>query len=284
MKLQYNSQYRGARAYAISSGAQYTDHIENYGTVYSAEKGSYVDLTGYYVEYSASDVRMQTTSGLWIVLSGNQAWGDIKYNVTSIPNYSQNQAQVYVDKIIRNNQIIISNNILCARFASKLNATQKGELYDLQKRLQVRNASLIEDGFCEGLTKNYPKGYVYLQNYLDEFMKYGGAGVGIVVSTTVAIIATAVVIGSLATAAYFAYKYMAEESEQDVKFSKELTKSLVEKLTPEEYEQLRQETAGLITKSKIKASLGTYANILKWAVAGAAGYFLFKTLKNKKQL
>lgn len=277
MTIEYNSQYRGARAYALTDGAQYTDHVESYGTVYSAPKGTYADLTGYYVD-GTSDVRMQTTSGLWLVLSGNQAWGDLQYNAISISSYSQSQAQAYVNKIIRNNQIIIQNNILCARFVNKLNASQKGELYDLQKRLEARNNSLIEDGFCDGLTKSYPQGYVYLQEYLTKFMQSGGVGV---VISTASIIITAVVIASLATAAYFAYKYMADESDKDVKFSNDLTKVLTEKLTEEEYEQLRQETAGIVTKTKIKSALSNYGNVLKWAAIGLAGYYVVKIILNK---
>jgi hypothetical protein len=164
---------------------------------------------------------------------------------------------------------------LCARFAYKLTADQREQLYELQNRLEARDNALRADGLVTDTQEASPEGYLYLKRYLDEFMQEPSQ----VGSVTVAIIVAAVVIASLSTAAYFAYKYFAQESEDDVKYSKELTRTLTEKLTDEEYQQLLQETKGIVTKAKIKQSLATVGGefkLLGIAAAFLGGYMLYK--------
>ena len=107
------------------------------------------------------------------------------------------------------------------------------------------------------------------------------AGEAIGVATWVIIVVACVVIAGMGTAAYFAYKSLADESEKDVKFSKELTATLVSKLTPEEYEQLKAETKDIVTKARIKQSLGSYWNVLKWVAIAFAGYTAYKMIATK---
>lgn len=234
-----------------------------------------VVLTGYAVTTPKGNILMQTTSGGYIYL--NDGWTD--KGTTYISQYSQTQAQALVNKIIANNKTIIQNNILCARFASKLTAAEKETLYNLQSRLQSRNQALTSTGVCGNIQTSYPAGYSYLESYLDTFMASGGVGM----STAIIIVVSAVVIASLSTAAYFAYKSFADESAQDVKYSKELTATLTSKLTDEEYQQLLTETKGIVTKARIKQSLSSTSNVVMLGLAAAGGYFIYKFFKGKNK-
>ena len=232
-----------------------------------------VALTGYYETSTRGNVGYQTTSGRYIILS--DGWE--KIGVQAIAQYSQTQAQAMVNKIIRNNKTILCNNLLCARYASKLTAEQQAQVRTLQTRLQTRNEALQSEGLTTGVKTSYPKGYVELGSYLDALM----AGEAISIATWAALVITAVVIAATCTAAYYVYKAFADESEQDVKFSKELTATLVSKLTPEEYEQLKAETKDIVTKARIKSALGSYWNVLTWAALAFAGYTLYKYAKKR---
>jgi hypothetical protein len=75
---------------------------------------------------------------------------------------------------------------------------------------------------------------------------------------------------------------MASEAEKDVKYSEELTKVLMERLTPEEYEQLMEETQGIVTKSRLLSKFGGSFAVLKWGLLAAAGYVVYDYFKKKK--
>ena len=221
-----------------------------------------VILTGYTTTTQSGTTMYQTTDGWYIDLAdGWQQTGQ-----SSVSGGSRWQAQLYVNGIIKNNKRILENNILCARYSGKLNAQEKQQLYILQSRMETRNNSLIQDGLCSDLKQSYPAGYAYLNNWLTGFMDNYQAGTAGVGSVALTIIVSAVVIAALSTAAYYAYRYYYQESEQDVKYSDELTKTLLAKLTPEEYEQLKQETAGMITRAKLFTKFNNWI----WWAAGAA--------------
>ena len=276
--LKYDSRYNGAKAVA-KAGAQVVTNVFEQGFYFNVAANTYYILTGYYYEYSSFDAScfFQTTGGGYIVVDVyNSDWNFTQG--TAVANKSQKQAQDVVNKIIKNNQTIICNNLLCARFVDKLTATQKKQLYELQERLEARNNALMNDQLLSVQETAVPSGYVDLQAYLDRFMQSGGVG-----SLTVTLIVTAIVIASLSTAAYFAYKYYADESEQDVKFSNELTKVLTEKLTDAEYQQLLEETQGKINKAKIVSRLKGNLSIAKaalWGIALLAVGYIYKTVKD----
>ena len=161
-------------------------------------------------------------------------------------------------------------------------------LFNLQNRLEERNNALLNKELIQHAYTSYPAGYANEASYLDKFMKNGGK-VGVVLSTTAVIVISAVVVASLSAAAYFAYQAFYNESEDDVKYSEELTQTLMAKLTPEEWEQLKNETQGIVTKARIKQSLGTSSSIIGiigWGFAAFAAYkFImpfFEKNKNKK--
>ena len=236
------------------------------GAYVGRDTGTYarVTLTGWSTPGNNGVTFWQTVSGGWIILA--DGWQSVGYSTA----YSARSAQSYVDEIIKNNQIILQNNLVCARFANKLTSTQLATLRGLQSRLNNRNKSLLEDGMVTVKDTSYPRGYADLANALNEVMATGGgtSGIGVVVSTTVVIVVAAVVVASLATAAYFAYKAFANESRDDVKFSKELTKTLTSKLTEEEWQQLQDETQGIVTKARVKQSLSNLGTLGTFLLAG----------------
>lgn len=205
----------------------------------------------------------------WIDIT--EGWRDTDEQI----QYSQTTAQEYIDTIINANKVILCNNLLCARFANKLNDTQKKKLYDLQMRLEQRNQSLINDGIVRVEEVSSPEGYAELKENLQSFMQNG---VGVVLTTGAVIAVSAVVIASLATAAYFAYRAYAAEATADVKFSDELTRTLMSKLTEEEYAQLEKETKGMVTKASLKARLDSGLSVAKLLILGiaivAVGYII----------
>ena len=270
--IKYNANLAGMVYRGLAGAAYYLAPPINGGTEYTTSTIATVILTGYYVE--AGNTYLQTTNGLWIStyssLYGNDLWDEAGQKV-SVKKYSQADAQALVNRIIENNKHILQNNLLCSRFASKLTTAERSQLYDLQTRLVARNAALVENGLTTAYTTGTPAGYTELSPYLADFMT---KGVGAVISTTTIIVA-AVVVASLATAAYFAYHAYAAQSEDDVKFSDKLTKSLVSKLTEEEYQQLLSETKGIVTKARIKASLSSVSGLFKWALIGTAAYLVY---------
>lgn len=242
-----------------------------------------VQLTGYYKQGSDGTNMYQTTQDGWVKLS--DGWQNTGY--APIRQYTAKDAEYYVNKVIKNNARILENNLICAAFANKLTDDEQYELYRLQSALQQRNQRILDDGLCEDIKVSSPPGYSRLEGYLQNFMQAysSGAqisGIGLVVSTTVVVVVSCVVVASLATAAYFAYKAFANESEKDVKYSDELTKTLLNKLTPEEYAQLKSETEGIVTKTRLGSRFSGAMDFLKWGLIGVAGFLVYRTIKNKK--
>lgn len=214
----------------------------------------------------------------------NNTW---EYLGKSNKNITYNQAQDVINGIIRNNQYILNNNLLCARFANKLTKTERQMLYNLQSRLEQRNEALNNDELLRNKQEGYPEGYVEFGDYLESFMRAPNIGV-VTLSTTAVIWIAAVVVTSLSTAAYFAYQAYFKESEQDVKYSKQLTQTLQAKLTEEEYRQLLQETAGLLTKQRIRQQIASIGGNLKNLLLVGLGLLIalrapqwIKTAQNK---
>ena len=281
--MKFNSKYAG-QYYTLQGGEVYVLRGDGRFAYAGANTASniIVQLTGYYKQ-GTSSVMYQTTQDGWIKLS--DGWQNTGY--APIRQYTAKDAEYYVNQVIRNNAHILENNLFCARFASKLNDDEQYELYRLQSALQSRNERIVNDGLCTDIKVSSPPGYSKLDGYLNQFMQAyaNGAeinGVG-VISTTAIIVVSCIVVGSLATAAYFAYKAFAAESEKDVKYSDELTKTLLNKLTPEEYEQLMRETNGIVTKTRLSSRFSGAFGLLKWGAVIAGGLLVYKYIKDKKK-
>ena len=276
-KLSYDEQFAGAKAVAQQNGAQATTGWYNSALVESYAPGAYAYLTGYYY-LTYEGIYLQTTYGLYLYNDlDNPAWAAGNERI-SVPYKTQTQAQALVRKIINNNIAITQNNLVCARYASKFTKEQQQLIRELQQRVQQRSEALKENGFCTDIETNYPAGYVDLEPYLTALMQ--GEAIGI--ATWAVIVIAATVLTATATAAYFAYRYFADQSDKDVKYSKELTAILAQKLTPEEYQQLLDETKGIVTKARIKQAAGSYWNAIRIAALGAAAYIGYKLFKNRQ--
>lgn len=272
--MELNTKYAG-QYYQMVNGDVYTQTEPGVFKYAGAVVGSTttVQLTGYWVKSKAGNSMYQTTGGGWINLA--DGWQNAGYAPLRVE--SVKAAQGCVDAMIRNNAAIFENNLVCARFAYKLDEDQRWMLYELQSRLQSRNNQLLEDGLCSEQKVSTPPGYSLLNGYLADFMK-DPLPVGVVISTTTLVV-SAVVMASLAVAAYYAYRALYLESQDDVQYSKELTKTLMAKLTSEEYELLKKETQGIVTKSKLSAKLGSWMGVAKWGLLAAAGYVLYNEIK-----
>lgn len=281
--MKFNSKHAG-QYYTLQGGEVYVLRGDGRFAYAGANTASniIVQLTGYYKQ-GTSSLMYQTTQDGWIKLS--DGWQNTGY--APIRQYTAKDAEYYVNQVIRNNAHILENNLFCARFASKLNDDEQYELYRLQSALQARNERIVNDGLCTDIKVSSPPGYSKLDGYLNQFMQAyaNGAevnGVG-VISTTAIIVVSCIVVASLATAAYFAYKAFAAESEKDVKYSDELTKTLLNKLTPEEYEQLKRETNGIVTKTRLSSRFSGAFGLLKWGAVIAGGLLVYKYIKDKKK-
>lgn len=265
--MQFNKN-RAGNIVSMTGGMVYQVRSDGEFVYAGADTGrnATVELTGWNTVTPRGTTMYQIVGGGWIDLM--EGWRTVE-----TATYSVKSAQQYVNEVIANNKIILQNNLLCARFANKLNAHQKATLRGLQQRLEARNQSLLADGLVSNVETSYPAGYAEWGAKLESFMT-SSAGVG-GIATTAIIVVSCVVIA--ATAAYFAYRAMASESKDDVRFSKDLTRTLTQKLTAEEYEQLKEETAGIVTKAKIRQSLsdlGTVGKVLLWGGLGIAAYIL----------
>lgn len=276
--MKYNSKYVG-QFYKMLDGEVYELRPDGKFAYAGVDSSSImlVQLTGYYRIGADGKEMFQTTTNGWIRLS--DGWENTGYS--PIRQYSAKDVEYYVNKMIRNNAKILENNLVCSLFAYKLNDDEKLDLYLLQTRLKNRNQHLLDDGLCKDIKVASPPGYSLLENKLDSFMQSYSSGIGVVLSTTAVLVVSAVVVASLATAAYFAYKALFNESAEDVKYSDELTKKLISKLTPEEYNQLLNETQGIVTKTKLSSKFGGAFGLVK-LVAIAAGVFGIYKLLNKE--
>lgn len=228
--------------------------------------GNYT-LTGFY--YQKNNVSYYQTDGGRYV-----KWDENASIVNGAPTSGGN-AQNAIDEIIKNNQRILENNLVCARFSHLLTAEQKQVLYGLQQRLLLRDEALRNKNLIASARESYPKGYMAEYGYLDSFM---ASFEGTSAIPVLYIIVSAVVVASVSVAAYYAYKAYLTESIQDVQFSDELTKTLTSKLTDEEFAQLKEETGGLVTKAKLLgkfSNTGTILSLIGWGVAIYAAYKIF---------
>lgn len=273
--MKFDATYQG-KVYQLANGVVWTLRPDGkFAAAYADyERITQVVLTGYKETGASGNTGYQTRTGGYIFL--DDGWEQI--GTVAIAQYSQTQAQALVNKIIKNNQQILRCNLLCARYASKLTEEQKSLIRELQSRLQMRNNALQAGGLTTGVTTGYPKEYAELSGYLEALM--AGETIGVAVSTIVWIVIAATVVAGLGTAAYYAYKSLADESEADVKYSEELTKILTSKLTEEEYQQLLNETKGLLTKSKIKTLVKTYSKGITIAALAVGGFLLWGYLNN----
>lgn len=262
-----------------SDGSKGLTFIQNGSGGFAVDAGTVVTLTGwYFLNQDYACFYIVEYPGYYIY---NHNWSIIE---GTIQPKTQAQAQSLINRLLKNNQIIFENNLLLARFANKLNSSEKQNLYYLQKRLEQRDNMLREADVFSQMQEARIMGYSNYENNLVQFMTSYQQGVGVVISTTTAIIIAVVVIGSLSTAAYFAFKALYEESVKDVELSKKMLQTLAKyNISEEDMRIIEQETQGIVTKAvlmeKINTTFGNIKNILLYGALGYVGYQLYKKYK-----
>lgn len=275
MNTYFNQAYAGATYKYNGSGSPILyenpgQTIEIITNTYFGQPNQTVTLSGWCHQPNNNTFYFQTIENpeLYILIDyNNYTW----QKIANAKERTQAEAQKIVNGVIDNNKYILSNNLLCARFANKLTKEQRKMLYALQYRLERRDASLRDTDLFSQMAEAYPEGYAEFSEELEAFMKNPGIGAIPIIAV---IIVVALVVGLSATAAYYAYIAYYNESKQDVKYSKELTQTLQQKLTEEEYQQLLQETAGFLTKQRILQQLGSIGSNTKNLLLLSLGFII----------
>lgn len=272
-KLQYNAGAVGQKGKTTQywTIAGYDENVVSFQSIPTSNLSRTellsFELTGYHI-----GDQYQTTYDLWVIASQAQQLPSDDSRV------SKAEAQRLINALTANNKRVYENTLLLSRFQNKLDSNSRYQLERLKERLRLRDTALRLNSNLTDKQESYPAGYVALAD------SYGSMGV--VITTTALIIISAVVVASMATAVYFAFRAWYKESEQDVKFSDELTKTLMSKLTPEEYAQLMSETKGMVTKAKLEQRFATMfattGGLLKWALIGTGAYMLYDAYKKGK--
>lgn len=279
MKYSLSNQITGLRLRALTPQTLYrelaTDAYPSTGTL---PVNANVTLTGAYITISGVEYyQLADAPDTYITLGAdNYGWTDTGHEAP----HTAAQAQKLVNQIIDANKTILENNLFAARFAHHLTPAQKQQVVDLQRRLERRNKEITDGIYCTNITTSSPKGY---QNYANHLRTLIDRAPYIGIATWVIIAVVATVIISLGSAAYFAYRAYASEAINDVKYSRELTRTLQAKLTPQEWEQLRHETAGLISKNTILQKLNSFGSTISRTLLIAGGALLILNLDTIKQ-
>lgn len=270
----FNPSLAGVQYKAVSNSASlYRDNL-NGGQGWYYEIGTVVTLSGW---VEGTQYYVEDAPGCYIFLDGE--WQKTANPITK----SQAQAQEVVNGLLKNNQYIFENNLLLARYYNKLSKQEMATLYLLQKRLERREQQLREADVFSEMQEARIMGYSNYQGYLDRFMTdYTTGAIGLVVSTTAAIIIGAVVVASLGTAAYFAFKAAYEESKQDVELSRKMMK-IFEKynMTEADIQTITRETQGIVTRKVLMEKINNFLGNTKMLIIGAGLLYIGYELYNK---
>lgn len=232
-------------------------------------------LTGYYVERTAGKMCL-TDCGFWILTS---EWENTNQRGT-VKEYTDADANRLLAEIIRNNKIVLQNNLICARFSKYLTNSEKRSVAILQQNLETRNSQLKNSNLVTSVEVAEPKGVANYATYLNTLIQeYNDGKLGIAVSTIVTIVVGVMAIAGIGTIVYFNYKQVYADSVLDVQYSEELLEKLKSKLTEEEFKQLEKETQGMITKAYFKGTGTGATGLLKWALIAVGGYVAYTTVK-----
>ena len=242
----YDERYSGIKLVAQNDQAQLqTVGQDGGGSVEFMKKGNWVTLTGYYVWHTNPDnLYFQTTLGNWYAVVNKTDWSNA--GTVTLPHYSRDEVQAMINAMLANDRRIVENNLFCARYANKLTDKEKKAVVTLQRRVMERQDALKSQGFVNDLKYAQTEGYAEFAPYLERLMNSGiGFAWGV-------FLVWCFVIAATAGACYFVYRDFFAQSKDDVKWSDQLTKTLKDKLTPEEYAQLERETQGIVTRVKIQ--------------------------------
>ncbi len=210
-----------------------------------------------------------------------------KIQLTNLQAGSLSDAQSLLNNLMSNEQNILEENLVCARLISYLDAkgvtvtsAQRQQLYDLQTRLQAREADILQAPGLSQFQYSQPAGFSNFSSDLQNFMSNPGIGI--------APILLAIIISSVITAvfAFLLYEYLKPtyaESKADLKVSADLAKAL-STLDPETKQKVITDLNGQVDAAYVQGKMdGSGGSILSTLKSGAlilGGIFLLPVLSS----
>lgn len=243
-------------------------------------------MTGRSVEFNGGEIAVQVqynASAYGYILQEHM--NDWKFS-NLINSSSTRSAQADLNELITNHQIILENNLLCARIikvAESNNITVpvhlRKELYDLQVRLQDRNNELKKHPditeYKEAVSPNFSRYNSILVDFMDN------PKIGIVISTTVAIVVMAAIFVLSGSTAFLIIRTLTAKSKEDIKYSDKLLNDLKEYLPEPVFNQLLKENeknADQFTRSANRGSISSTIRTVGYGLAGILGFMLLTNL------
>jgi len=216
-------------------------------------------------------------------------WGCIDASLYNIVDMgSKSSAQSLINDLITNNKTIFENNLLCAGMISKMEAKgviipvdRRNALYQLQGRLQARNAKIYNSAFIDTKQISQPTGFSMYAPQLTTFMSNPGIGI----LPVVAYIVVSVVFGLLVSALiYLIFKPDYTDSKADLVVSADLTKALAT-LSPEARAGVLSDLEGQVDKAYVNGKMnGSGASLLKTGMYLGLGFLGFSIVDRSSLL
>ena len=170
-------------------------------------------------------------------------------------------------ELIANNKTILENNLICAALIDKLDVANidipnewRSGLVSLQTNLQARDKHISDSIFIDKKEVAAPQGLDKYGQTLSNFMADPGIG-----------------------AIYLLFRGDHSQSKTDIIYSKDLTATLLKKLTPEEYQQLITENQDNAQKIADAASGNSLLNTAKYLGIGFLGFTLIDKFLQSRQ-
>jgi hypothetical protein len=254
-------------------------------------KNARIWLTGFYIPYNngASNIyqAFDTNNKPCYITTDQIKNGDWLWYTPTEPSYGYSDSVAMINTMIENHKTILENNLMCAAAISKMDDDNidipddlRRQLYALQSRLQVRNGQLADSIFLESKQTATSTGFSKYSDQLTSFMNDPGIGVApvviyIIVSVVITLLSTAVL--------YMIFSKSFNESKSDIVYSKDLTATLLKKLTPQEYQLLLAENKENAERIAAAASGNSLLNTVKYLAIGFLGYTLLdKFIQSRK--
>ena len=194
---------------------------------------------------------------------------------------------IMMQELIKNNKSILENNLLCAALIDKIDVADiqipneyRSRLIALQTNLQQRDKHLSESIFIDKKTVASPLGFDKYSQQLSDFMKDPGIGIAPVVIYIVVSVVFGIMLSGII---YLLFKSDHSQSKLDITYSKDLTATLLKKLTPEEYQQLITENKENAQKIADAASGNSFLNTAKYLAVGYLGFTVIDKFIQSRQ-
>ena len=189
-------------------------------------------------------------------------------------------------ELIANNKTILENNLICAALIDKLDVANidipnewRSGLVSLQTNLQARDKHISDSIFIDKKEVAAPQGLDKYGQTLSNFMADPGIGAIPIIYIVVSVVFGIVVSGII----YLLFRGDHSQSKTDIIYSKDLTATLLKKLTPEEYQQLITENQDNAQKIADAASGNSLLNTAKYLGIGFLGFTLIDKFLQSRQ-